>query len=444
MSNTGSLRRTEARQLLGFTTRRVTMAIATLVLAVVMISFKPFQLNSGQVTEGGDIVNQLGFGSLGALCLFSLLSFVDRRVLAALFSPWWLALLGFLVLSVFNATDPSAAMRAASFTVIGILAMTTVLALPRDADAFSTALAAAGFAVVLLSYAGLVIFPDIAKHTADSIEPEHAGFWRGVFQHKNIAGPVMACFSFGGLYLWRRGWKRAGALLFITAFLFMANTGSKTTAGLVPVAIGLVVLPGMIGMRLLTPILFVVAFVATGLATVGIVFIAPLTDLANRLAPDLTYTGRTDLWKFMGDMIMRQPWTGYGYESFWGTPFVTSTDKSFDQSWDITGIVHGHEGYLDLAIAMGLPALCVAIVAFLIAPLIDYMRAPLLKENIYLADFFMMILLFTLFNAFLESFFFRRADPVWLFFVMAAFGLRLIARFPVRAAPVCHRPAASS
>jgi O-antigen ligase len=434
MSNTGSLRRTEADGLLaGFTTRRVTTILSALILAVVIISFRPFQPTLGEVFEGGDIVNQLGFGTLGAISLFALAAFVDRRVLAALFSPWWVLLLAFLALSVLNATDPSAAMRAASFTVIGILAMATVLALPRDAGAFSSVLAFAGFAVVFLSYAGLVLLPDIATHTADSLEPQHAGFWRGVFQHKNMAGPVMACFSFSGLYLYRRGWKGIGAFLFATALFFMANTGSKTTAGLVPLAIGLVMLPGMIGMRLLTPVLFTIAVVGTGLATIGIVFVEPLGLLADQLAPGLTYTGRTALWKFSGEMIALKPWTGYGYESFWGTPLITGMDKTFDQDWDISGIVHGHNGYLDIAVIMGLPALCVAAIAFLIAPLFDYMRTPLLKENVYLADFFMMILLFTALNAFLESFFFRRADPVWLFFVMAVLGLRLVARFPVRA-----------
>jgi O-antigen ligase len=434
MSNTASLRRTEINRLLaGFTTRRVTTILSALLFAVVIISFRPFQPTGGEVIEGGDVVNQLGFGTLGGIALFSLMAFVDRRVLAALFSPWWIALLGFLVLSVLNATDPSAAMRAASFTVIGILAIAAVVALPRDADAFSSAFAFAGFAVVFLSYAGLVIFPDIAKHTADSLEPQHAGFWRGVFQHKNLAGPVMACFSFGGLYLYRRGWKSIGALLFVTALFFMANTGSKTTAGLVPLAVGLVVLPGMIGMRLLTPVLFTIAVVGTGLATVGIVFIAPLDQLADQLAPGLTYTGRTALWQFAGEMIALKPWTGYGYESFWGTPFITEMDRSFDRDWDIRGIVHGHNGYLDIAVIMGVPALCVAVITFLIVPLFDYMRTALLKENVYLADFFMMILLFTALNAFLESFFFRRADPVWLFFVMAALGLRLVARFPVKA-----------
>jgi O-antigen ligase len=60
------------------------------------------------------------------------------------------------------------------------------------------------------------------------------------------------------------------------------------------------------------------------------------------------------------------------------------------------------------------------------------MRIPLRKENIFLGDFFMMILLFTALNSFLESFFFRRADPVWLFFVFSVIGLRLTARFPLK------------
>jgi len=351
--------------------------------------------------------------------------------LAALVSPWWLLVLAFFALSVMNATDPASAMRAASFTLIGILVMATVLVIPRDADSFSRALAVAGFVTLGLSFAGIILLPHAALHTADSLEPQHAGFWRGVFSHKNVAGPVMACLSFGGIYLWRRGWRRAGALLFAAAMIFMANTGSKTTAGLVPMSVLLVVLPSLIGMRVLTPALFVLAVAGTALGTLGIVFIEPIKTLAAELFPDLTFTGRTALWEFSGEMIAKQPWSGYGYESFWGTPFLSTMDQPFDRDWDIRGIVHGHNGYLDIAVTMGLPALAAAAFAFLIEPLRDYMRIPHRKENIFLGDFFMMILLFTALNAFLESFFFRRADPVWLFFVMSVLGLRLVARFPV-------------
>lgn len=438
MNNTASLRRTERAASGSFSAAKAPTVLAALMLTIVIMSFRPFQPSgAGTLNEiaaaGGDIVNQLGFGSLGAIAVFSMLCFVDRRVLSALLSPWWLLLFGFLFLSVLNAADPPSAMRSVSFTLIGIVTMTAVLTLPRDADSFSKVIAFTGFFIIGLSMVGLVIFPNEAMHTAASLEPEHAGLWRGVFSHKNIAGPVMACFSFAGIYLCRRGWMRSGILLFAGAMFFMLQTGSKTTAGLVPLSVLIVVLPGMIGMRLMTPLLFAAAVAMTALATLGIVFIDPIKSLAAELAPDLTYTGRTALWQFSGEMIAHHPWTGYGYENFWGTPIVTGGDQPFDRDWDIRGIVHGHNGYLDVAVFMGLPALAVAAVTFLFEPLRDYMRIPLRRENVYLGDLFMMITLFTALNAFLESFFFRRADPVWLFFVFGVLGLRLTARFPVSA-----------
>lgn len=431
MNSTASLRRTDvAAAAAQATAARVAMWIATAMFSVVMISFRPFQ-PEGPASTGGDIVNQLGYGALGGLAIFCLATLVDAKRIPALLSPWWLLLLSLFMLSVYNATDPSGAMRTASFTLIGIITMSAILLLPRDAEAFSTVLATTGLLVVGVCYAGLFLFPNEALHTVNSLEPQHAGFWRGVFTHKNIAGPVMAGFSFGGIYLWRRGWRWLGIVLFTLSMVFLANTGSKTTSGLVPLAILIVVLPSLVGMRLLTPILFAAAVIGTAVATLGIVFIGPVKDFAAAVAPDLTYTGRTALWEFSGGMIAQRPWTGYGYESFWQTPFLTGMDRNFDDAWDIRGIVHGHNGYMDIAVLMGLPTLAAAVAAFLLEPLRNYMRIPLRRENIIMGDFFMMVALFTLLNAFLESFFFRRADPVWLMFVFSALGLRLVSRFPI-------------
>ena len=43
----------------------------------------------------------------------------------------------------------------------------------------------------------------------------------------------------------------------------------------------------------------------------------------------------------------------------------------------------------------------------------------------------MMVVLFTALNAFLESFFFHRGDPVWLFFVLGVLGLRQVSLRPI-------------
>lgn len=433
MSNTGSLKRTERAPLAAaFTRDGVATALAALLFTLLLVSFRPFQPSGAEGSgDGGDIVNQLGFSALGAASLFALTTLADPKVVRSLLSPSWLLTLGFFLLSVAMAADPSSAMRTAFFTLIAMTTVATILALPRDAEAFSTVLIFTIVVVMGLSYVGLVVFPNEALHTTASQEPEHAGLWRGVFAHKNIAGPVMACFSFAGLYLFRRGRRIWGALIFIAAMNFMLHTGSKTTAGLVPFSILIVMVPGLVGMRLGTPVLFMLAIIATALGTLGIVFIEPMKALAAHYFPDLTYTGRTTLWEFAGEMLAKRPWTGYGYESFWGTPLLLNQDQPFDRAWDIRSIVHGHNGYLDTAVLMGIPALCVVAYTFLVAPLRDYMRIPLLKENIYLGDFFMMVVLFAALNAFLESFFFRRADPVWLFFLFGLFGLRQVSLRPL-------------
>ena len=124
-------------------------------------------------------------------------------------------------------------------------------------------------------------------------------------------------------------------------------------------------LPGLIGMRLVTIALFALAIAGTGVATLGIVFIEPMKQLAHTHFPDLTYTGRVTLWEFAGEMLAKRPWFGYGYDSFWGSKMLLDTDQPFDRPWDIRTIVHGHDGYLDIALVMGIPALCVAVFTFL-------------------------------------------------------------------------------
>ncbi len=431
MSSTGNLKRTDTAGVVPM--RLVASLVAALILCILLISLRPFQPASTAVAgSGGDLVNQLGFGALGGASLLAMLVLANPRTLIALMSPMWIVMFGFLVLSTFVAMDPGAAQRAVIFTLIGVSCVIAVLALPRDADGFSLALVIAAFAVLALSYAGLVLVPDLAKHTADEIEAEHAGLWRGIYSHKNVGGPVMAAFSFGGIYLIRRGWRWIGAILLVLALWFVAHTGSKTSTALVPLVIFLVMFPGLFGFRLLTAVLIGTALTGFFFFTIGTLFFPATHDLLVQMGTDATFTGRTSIWQFALEKLAATPWRGYGFESFWDAPVVLQAENpSYYLDWDVRGIVHAHNGYLDIAIAMGYPAMICALVVLILLPLVDYARCITKRENVFMADFFMMCLTFALMNAFLESFFFRRADPVWLLVVMACFGLRMTARIPI-------------
>lgn len=412
--------------------RAVCSLAAALILCVLLISFRPFQPASTAIAgSGGDLVNQLGFGALGGISILAMIVLANPRTLLALISPMWIVMFGFVFLSTFIANDPGAAQRTVIFTFIGVLCVLAVLALPPDADGFSLALVIAAIAVLALSYAGLLLVPDLAKHTAGEIESEHAGLWRGIFAHKNIAGPVMAALAFGGIYLIRRGWRKIGIAILVLALWFVAHTGSKTTTALVPLIVMLVMVPGLFGMRALTALLIAAALTGFFFFTIGTLFFPATHDFLVQTGADATFTGRTSIWQFALEKLSRSPWRGYGLESFWEAPVVRQAENPYYLDWDVRGIVHAHNGYLDIAIAMGVPALICAIIVLALLPLVDYVRTLRKRENIFLSDFFMMCLTFSLMNAFLESFFFRRADPVWLLVVMAAFGLRMTARIPL-------------
>ena len=223
-------------------------------------------------------------------------------------------------------------MRAAFFTLIGILTMATILVLPRDADAFSKVIIFTAIVVMGLSYIGLIVFPHEAMHTADSQEPEHAGLWRGVFTHKNIAGPIMACFSFAGLYLFRRGQTVVGRgdLLRGDDLHAAHRLQDDRRPGAVLDPDRRAAEPDRHAARHADPVC-AGDHRARRSARSASSSSPPVKDLAATYFPDLTYTGRTTLWEFAGEMLAKRPWTGYGYESFWGTPLLLNQDQPFDR-----------------------------------------------------------------------------------------------------------------
>ncbi len=410
-----------------------------LILAIVWISFRPFASSvadqaTGNAPPSGDIVNQIGFGLIGLFCSWLVGKFARKDVLAAFARVTWFLVLGVLLLSIATADAPFSAFRAVMFSLIVVLAAATALTLPRTMNDMVKMLGFSAFLAVAFSYLAVFFVPEQGVHGGGGFEPQHAGLWRGVYDHKNIASYVMGAFAMIGWFVARNGRPFMGLMLALLSIVFVIFAGSKTVLAILPVAF---VAARVARWTTFAPLRLVVIVLPVGLlafATLGAVLHPPVLKTLQSIVPNLTYTGRTDLWVFGLQYLAEVPWLGYGFESFWGTARVTALEQPIELAWDVRGIVHGHNSWLDSAIAFGLPGSILVLFALVILPIRDFMRIPNSGNASQLATLFLGLWIFTVLGANLESFFFRRSDPVWFCMLLSVIGLRITAHLSRRTA----------
>jgi O-antigen ligase len=351
------------------------------VFLAVWISFHPFKSLSdpvSQITEGGDVANQIGFSSI-FLMLAGWLCFNQPGRLMLLLRPALLAVLAWFALSVLASWEPALA----------------------------------------------------AVHQAtDYLEPAHQGDWRGVFEHKNEAGANMVLFIFVGLFVAHVRSFALGGIIVALATIFLIFTESKTAIGvLVPVMVisHVIIHNRRPGLGLAITIGVIAVF---NLSSVGSVAFAWVRDLISLVLPDVTYTGRTEIWQFALDHVMVHPIFGYGYGAFWGTDQVVYGMASHSM-WANTA-EHAHNSYLNLAISIGLPGLALIVLWAVILPVTDFCKLAPDAPSRPLQILFLRACLFGMLASCFESVIFQELAEGSFLFMVGALGLRYLSATRIR------------
>jgi O-antigen ligase len=274
-------------------------------------------------------------------------------------------------------------------------------------------------------YVGIVFAPQLAIHQAtDFLEPEHAGNWRGVFPHKNQAGATMVIFIFVGMFVMRVRSVLLGGLIIVPASIFLLFTQSKTAIGVLPLVL---VLSAIIARRRVPAVgitLVVLVLAAFNFLSVGTVLFEPVRGLVEAIMPDATFTGRTDIWQLALEALMQRPITGYGFSSFWGTEEVVY-GLAGNATW-ANAATDAHNGYLNLALSVGLPGLALVIAWIVILPIVDFYRQPRDARTFPLSLLFLRVCLYGIYASCFESSIFQQVGEVWFIFMIAVFGLRYL------------------
>jgi O-antigen ligase len=428
----------ESRALIAEVSRRPVMDIVRAaffigILLLVWISLRPFpdlgDLRLDEVALGQDAVLYGLFGIL-MVAMLALTMHDNMPALKSLLTPAFLWFGGWICVTVVLSFDPATSIRRLALSVFVLVVSATILLLPKSQGELMRWFSIAALVLLVTCYLGVLLIPHLSIHQAtDPQEPALAGTWRGVFGHKNVAAAMMAMLLFIGIYLIRAGGWLSGIAVAGLASVFLFFTAGKSSMALCVAVLVLSSLTTVIrslwarALMLLTPLLLLNLF------SVGTVMSDTLDRIAGLLPLDTSFTGRADIWSFALESLQRRLFTGYGFESFWGSSAIQNLQEG--KEWAAYAS-HSHNGYLDTALGTGLPGLALLVAAIVVKPLRDFQAADQGGNDGPLTMLFLRVWLFGLYLSSMESFFLDRADTIWVTFLIAVFGLHYLARFRMR------------
>jgi O-antigen ligase len=403
--------------------------LRTLLLAAVFlllwISFRPFQsfAEPPQVTEVGNIANQVGYSLLFLMLAAWCIAHQPSRLLL-LVRPVLIVTLLWFALSVVTSWEPSLSARRLAFTLVTIGIAGMVMLVPKNVRHFSDVLATVVLFVLLLCYLGVLFAPALSIHqSTDFLEPELAGNWRGVFGHKNEASAAMVLFIFIGLFAGRVRGAAIGAAIIVPALTFLLFTQSKTSIAMLPLVLSISWLMTRVRRPVLGIAIALLGVLIFNILSVGSIYSESIRNLLDMILPDATFTGRTEVWEFVLQHVRERPITGFGFATFWGTPEVVYGMGGYEVWANTAG--HAHNGYLDLALTIGIPGAVLVTLWLVVLPLVDFYRAPRNSSAGPLEMLFLRVSLFAAYGSCFESMLLQEGGAA-LFLFAATFGLRLL------------------
>lgn len=362
-----------------------------------------------------------------ALATSALVCAARLKVLPLVLQPRGIILLLFawLALTSIAAPEMMTAWRRLLVTFLLCLNASLLLTLPKSRENFVALLTIAAATVIAMCYFGVLVLPDRAIHQAwDAVEPQLAGDWRGVFEHKNVAAPAMVIVLFIALFIASASSRALGWLLAVLALIFLIQSNGKSALGLLPVALFLAWLIERAPYR---GFFLLIGFIlGINFSTVGSALSPAIFDFVDGLGIDATFTARSDVWKLALSGVAEHPWTGFGFQSFWQTDTLQESDAALE-TWAVTA-AHAHNSYIDVMIDGGIPALGLTLIWLVFSPIRDLGLARRRGTDQAMTRLYTRIWVFSLILASLESMFFMTQGVMWFALLLAVSGIKLQAR----------------
>lgn len=204
-------------------------------------------------------------------------------------------------------------------------------------------------AAMIAAVASLLLF---ATMPAIGREPLLAGHpLRGVFAQKNVIAsellPALICY----LYFWQAAIRPFRQIVLGVAAVLACLLLSNSAMGL-GIAAAMFLLAAFFRSSRIRHLPIVLLIIALLLLVIVATFLLAAPDsVFGLIGRDPTFTGRSAIWQLAAHYIAQRPLLGYGYASFWNVGDNASKHIFYSIGWVTPD---AHNGYLDLALQLGL------------------------------------------------------------------------------------------
>ncbi len=301
-----------------------------------------FNRELGDTRSGGGLT-LVALVALTGMAWAILLPRLEISLRAIRLEPLIPLFVGGALLSTFWSGRPSATLQASvELVLVLLLAWWAVAVFDLDEILLYTSLALA--AVSAISLAFVVALPQFGVSS---------GGWTGLAGNRNGLGRLAVLTVLHSLLAmqiyprFRTAWLASAALGGLLVFGSTSKTSLLGLGGIVAcVAIARAfrsrkTLFGAVGVSLVTTVGSIVGF-----ATANLGFITTWLDR------DVTFSGRTVLWRSSFGAFLERPFFGWGWEGFWHGYFSPAHDVLLENTW---GPPHSHNALLEYGITLGIP-----------------------------------------------------------------------------------------
>ena len=248
----------------------------------------------------------------------------------------------------------------------------------------------------------------------------------GEAQNKGLASALSLNVGLWTLYSYSSKYRILSALAAVASFVVIFYINSVASIFTAIILVYLVVLLGILKrFNQRSHPLVVWFYLVLGIFLVLLIqnYVEAIFGAFNKSS---NLTGRTDIWPAILSEIAKRPWTGYGYASYW-QEWRGNNDPSI--SFTFPHIRHAHNGFLELALQLGLVGV-ILYALFSLRGIALAIRHYFMFSSVEDATFPLLLLVFSNFACLAETPRLGMVGPnyIWFLLILAFTKLTMDAR----------------